>query len=112
MIYTSSYHSPVGWLHVSCNNDSVTSVLFAENAGDKSNDDHPLVSQCIFQLDEYFRGKRTSFDLPMQQEGTPFQLSVWKLLQSISFGKTISYHQLAVEYGDSKAIRAVAAANG
>jgi methylated-DNA-[protein]-cysteine S-methyltransferase len=64
------------------------------------------------QLDEYFSGKRKTFNLPLAQPGTPFQQKVWELLYMIPFGKTISYHQLAMQYGDLKAIRAVASANG
>src|SRR5690606_16785912 len=52
------------------------------------------------------------FDLPLKQPGTEFQQKTWTLLCRIPFGKTISYHQLSQHYGDVKAIRALASANG
>lgn len=66
----------------------------------------------IEQLIQYFHGERRSFDLPIHQEGTKFQQDVWSSIRTISFGKTVSYLELARKLGDVKAIRAVAAANG
>jgi methylated-DNA-[protein]-cysteine S-methyltransferase len=68
--------------------------------------------QCIFQMDEYFKGKRKIFDLELDLKGTAFQLRVWNELLKIPFGRTISYKELSLRLGDVKAIRAVAAANG
>ncbi len=73
---------------------------------------HPLIDACMRQLDEYFDGTRKVFDLPLDQQGTEFQKKVWELLLSIPYGKTTSYQALSKLYGDTKAIRAVAAANG
>ena len=64
------------------------------------------------QLDEYFAGRRTSFDLPLQLIGTPFQLRVWEALQGIGYGETVSYGELARRVGRPRAARAVGAANG
>ncbi len=64
------------------------------------------------QLDEYFAGKRTEFDLDLDLHGTPFQRSVWNALTRIPFGETISYRQLAARIGRPTAVRAVGAANG
>jgi O-6-methylguanine DNA methyltransferase len=64
------------------------------------------------QLDEYFAGKRTEFDLDLDLHGTPFQRSVWDELTRIPFGETISYRQLAGRIGRPTAVRAVGAANG
>ena len=75
-------------------------------------DDCPLLQQCIQQLDEYFSGQRKAFDLPLKQPGTDFQQKVWSLLLKIQYGKTVSYNDLSKQYGDVKAIRAVASANG
>jgi methylated-DNA-[protein]-cysteine S-methyltransferase len=66
----------------------------------------------IQELIEYFRGSRRTFDTPLYQTGTDYQEIVWKELQNIPYGKTISYQQLADSIGDSKATRAVANANG
>ncbi|MBL0356810.1 MAG: methylated-DNA--[protein]-cysteine S-methyltransferase [Chitinophagaceae bacterium] len=73
---------------------------------------HPLIQQCILQLQEYFEGKRKTFDLPLQQKGSAFQQNVWAQLLNISYGKTISYLELSKRVGDVKAIRAVGTANG
>jgi methylated-DNA-[protein]-cysteine S-methyltransferase len=64
------------------------------------------------QLDEYFERKRVHFDLPIALHGTIFQQSVWNLLQTIPYGKTRSYGELADLLGNRLAIRAVGLANG
>ena len=64
------------------------------------------------QLDEYFAGRRSHFDLPLDLVGTDFQRSVWKGLCDIGFGETISYGELARRIGNPKAVRAVGLANG
>jgi len=70
------------------------------------------LQECVVQLQEYFMGKRTHFDLPLNPQGTEFQKRVWQALIEIPFGKTISYAELSKKLGGVKAIRAVAAANG
>lgn len=64
------------------------------------------------QLDEYFNGRRTSFDIPLLMVGTEFQQSVWHGLLQVPFGKTLSYLELAEQINHKKAVRAVASANG
>ncbi len=64
------------------------------------------------QLAEYFDGERLDFDLPLEPEGTPFQLSVWQVLHTIPYGETISYGEQARRLGDAKKARAVGGANG
>jgi len=71
-----------------------------------------MVIQCVEELIQYFHGQRRSFDLPISQIGSTFQQKVWNELSGIPFGKTISYLELSRRLGDSKAIRAAAAANG
>ena len=63
------------------------------------------------QVGEYFRGERTSFDLPLAPEGTPFQKLVWAELVQIPCGTTVSYGQLAKKLGRPGAARAVGRAN-
>lgn len=70
------------------------------------------VAQAVRQLREYFAGKRTEFDLPLAPRGTDFQRNVWRRLQEIPYGETISYGELARRVGNPKASRAVGAANG
>src|SRR5512135_2923422 len=57
------------------------------------------------QLEEYFAGTRTEFDLPLEFSGTPFQQRVWNLLRTIPFGITTSYGELARRLDDPKATR-------
>ena len=64
------------------------------------------------QLDEYFARRRRFFHLPLAPQGTPFQLRVWKALQAIPYGTTITYGELARRLGNPRATRAVGAANG
>ncbi|SNY95143.1 methylated-DNA--[protein]-cysteine S-methyltransferase [Flagellimonas pacifica] len=71
-----------------------------------------VLEDAVYQFREYFEGNRKNFDLKLNPLGTDFQKNVWKLLQEIPFGKTISYLELSKKLGDPKAIRAVASANG
>jgi len=64
------------------------------------------------QLDEYFKGERKKFTVPLYTPGTPFQQSVWDALKKIPYAQTISYQQQATMIGKAKAVRAVANANG
>lgn len=64
------------------------------------------------QLDEYFAGLRTEFDVPLLFAGTDFQKTVWNALLGIPYGKTVSYKELARKIAMPDAVRAVANANG
>jgi methylated-DNA-[protein]-cysteine S-methyltransferase len=75
-------------------------------------DSHPLLREAGKQLEAYFAGKLRGFHLPLEMEGTDFQLSVWNLLQQIRYGETRSYGDLARSLGAPAAVRAVGAANG
>jgi len=114
-IQTTYYHSPVGLLKISGTDDYITEIIFNDKTqkidGRKKNLS-PMLIQCVEQLIQYFNGQRRSFELPIHQQGTPFQKEVWNELMVIPFAKTISYIELARRTGDTKATRAVAAANG
>jgi methylated-DNA-[protein]-cysteine S-methyltransferase len=71
-----------------------------------------VLQESVYQLNEYFEGKRNDFTFKLNPSGTHFQQKVWKGLLEIPFGKTISYMELSKKLGDVKAIRAVASANG
>ena len=66
----------------------------------------------VSQLTEYFAGRRQRFELHLAPQGTPFQQRVWRELQDIPYGVTISYGQLAARIGRPTASRAVGLANG
>ncbi|MFP4471167.1 MAG: methylated-DNA--[protein]-cysteine S-methyltransferase [Bacteroidales bacterium] len=74
--------------------------------------DHPLISETISQLSEYFSGRRQSFQIPLTFAGSAFQQEVWQQLLKIPYGKTVTYMELARKLGNEKSVRAVAAANG
>ena len=71
----------------------------------------PVLQEAKRQLEEYFAGKRTVFDLPLNPTGTVFQKQVWAQLQQIPYGETRSYSQIATAIGNPKASRAVGGAN-
>jgi methylated-DNA-[protein]-cysteine S-methyltransferase len=71
-----------------------------------------ILKQTQFQLEEYFAGKRTEFDLPLKFSGTPFQKKVWNQLSKIPYGKTCAYREVAKKIKNEKAVRAVGSANG
>jgi methylated-DNA-[protein]-cysteine S-methyltransferase len=110
--------SPIGKLLIAGDNDTIRQINFAKNGkptkphADWKESSRGPVAQAARQLREYFAGKRTDFDLPLAPEGTEFQRSVWRRLQEIPYGETISYGELARRVGNPKASRAVGAANG
>lgn len=72
----------------------------------------PVVQEAARQLDEYFKGERRTFNMPLLFVGTDFQKNVWQELLKIPYGATITYADLAARFGRPKAVRAVANANG
>ncbi len=111
--------SPVGVLKLVATDQALVAVLWenenpkrvrlAELVEDKK---HPILLETQKQLNEYFVGQRTQFDLPLDFEGTEFQKKIWQALLTIPFGETRSYKQIAEQVGNVKAVRAVGAANG
>ena len=71
-----------------------------------------LIGEAIEQLDEFLRGDRRRFDIPLLMVGTEFQKSVWNALVKVPYGYTSTYLQLAENANNKKAVRAVASANG
>ncbi|MEO0043811.1 MAG: hypothetical protein RL329_3259 [Bacteroidota bacterium] len=117
-LFTRYYESPIGILEISGTDTYLTRVAFQESVK-KAAPPLPMTTQscppidaCIQQLTEYFAGNRQQFDLPIQHQGTPFQLSVWKALETIPFGRTISYLGIARQIGNEKSVRAVGMTNG
>ena len=104
------YDTPVGRLAVAEEDGSLVSV--SSHAPKEGREERtPLTDGAGSQLQEYFQGKRQAFSLPLSFRGTPFQLKVWKVLQSIPYGETRSYRQIAEAAGNVKAVRAVGMAN-
>lgn len=88
------------------------SVISVSDEGASSSTIPIILQEAVFQLNDYFEGKRIDFTFKLNPSGTEFQQKVWKGLLEIPFGKTISYLELSKKLGDVKAIRAVASANG
>ena len=92
--------------------DNGISEISALNEGECSTKTPTILKEAVSQLQDYFEGKRTKFDLKINPKGTEFQQKVWQELMNIPFGKTINYLDLAKKLGDPKVIRAAASANG
>ncbi|MCB0430737.1 MAG: methylated-DNA--[protein]-cysteine S-methyltransferase [Flavobacteriales bacterium] len=107
----SIFPSPIGPLAVTASDKGVVSVLFTDEPVHISSS-HPILEACAKQLAAYFSGSSQTFNLPLDMQGTEFQLRVWNCLLEIPFGQSLSYLEEARKLGDEKAIRAVAAANG
>jgi methylated-DNA-[protein]-cysteine S-methyltransferase len=105
--------SPIGDLLLTAEEGRITGLHFSPFAiGPEWRHDPRALHDAATQLQEYFAGDRTEFDLPLSPEGTDFQRRVWALLREIPYGETTTYGTLARELGDPKTVRAVGLANG
>jgi methylated-DNA-[protein]-cysteine S-methyltransferase len=109
--------SPIGMLELTADAEHILSLTIARNGHTPLEDEpdrpSPLLEKAAQQLDEYFAGKRTSFDLPVRfVTGTAFQQSVWNRLAGLGFGEYISYGELGVEVGKPGSARAIGGAVG
>ncbi|MFD2673582.1 methylated-DNA--[protein]-cysteine S-methyltransferase [Marinicrinis sediminis] len=122
--------SPLGPLRICATAEGITDIQFVtefEHEGDTSetreNTNERSLSQseqaaateqlaeAVRQLEQYFTGERTSFDLSLKMEGTAFQQRVWQSLAVIPYGETRSYQEIAEAIGSPLAVRAVGGAN-
>jgi methylated-DNA-[protein]-cysteine S-methyltransferase len=110
------YHSPIGKLLL-VGNDGILEALHFPNASEQKHltegrqYDETSFKEALRQLSEYFAGNRQEFELKIAPEGTAFQKRVWLELRKIPFGRTVSYGEIAVRVGNTKACRAVGMAN-
>jgi methylated-DNA-[protein]-cysteine S-methyltransferase len=113
-----TYPGPEGELFLAVDDDGrVLRVHFVDVDGPLPvepgwEEDVDALTNMVDQLDEYFAGTRTDFDLPLSLHGTDFQRRVWLELTRIPYGETISYGELARRIGRPNAMRAVGLANG
>jgi methylated-DNA-[protein]-cysteine S-methyltransferase len=118
MISYTEYDSPLGKLILAATQQGISGLYFEEHLYFKGTQNwqrtagHLHLDKAAQQLDEYFIGKRTTFDLPLDLQGTAFQRTVWNALMAIHFGKTVSYAHHARQVGNEKAVRAVGSAIG
>jgi methylated-DNA-[protein]-cysteine S-methyltransferase len=109
--------SPVGFITIAGDADAVTAVRMDDQAHPPADRDEWIADDRAFQpvvdqLDAYFAGTLTDFDVTLRLEGTEFQRKVWAGLLEIPYGETISYGELAGRIGRPTASRAVGLANG
>ena len=118
MIRYRMHGSPLGSLLLAASERGLCGLYFDEHRhfsgpqGWLASEDHPHLQRAAEQLDDYFAGKRRTFDLPLDVAGTPFQLKVWEQLSRVPYGASTSYllHAQAVNAGH--AVRAVGTAIG
>lgn len=110
-----SYESPFGTLTLTANSHGLDGLFFPgrSSALDEIRHDPAVFAQAMRQLDEYFACARQQFDLELAPSaGTPFQQAVWRQLEAIPYGETVSYTELAARLGRTDLVRAVGAAVG
>lgn len=111
--------SPVGTLTLVASDCGLSAILWEDDEPSRvrtgspvESPEHPVLRETANQLQAYFAGKLNEFDLPLDLVGTPFQQKVWAALQTIPYGETRSYADIARQIGHPTAFRAVGAANG
>lgn len=118
---TTTIDSPIGKLTIAVEDGALTGLHMHEQrhfppiptlAPAATSADDAALAPVVEQLQAYFAGELTAFDLPLDLRGTPFQRDVWAALQEIPYGETISYAELAQWVGSPRAVRAVGQANG
>lgn len=107
------YDFPIGTLAIAEDGAGITNVFFKgeETPKEFMEQETPLLQKAAEQLREYFEGRRNAFDLTLSLCGTKFQQADWQALQTIPYGETRSYKQIAEQIGNPKACRAVGMAN-
>ncbi len=107
------FDSEIGKIKLTCDEKNVISLTVVSD--DYKNTDIgfncSICKNAVFQLQEYFSGSRTVFDLPIRFAGSPLYMCVWNYLKTIPYGKTVSYSEVAAAVG-CKSVRAVATAIG
>lgn len=111
--------SPVGELTLVANESALAAILWENDKPTRVRlgpmraiENTPILNEAEQQLNEYFAGTRTRFELALDFVGTEFQRKVWAALLTIPFGETRSYSDIALQIGNANAVRAVGAANG
>lgn len=92
---TSSYKSPIGVYVMTTDGQSLTGLRFTKSQDDTESQDHPVFNETRRWLDLYFSGEKPDFLPPLDPQGTPFQLKVWRELLTIPYGQTTSYGEIA-----------------
>ena len=104
-------NTPLGDLTLASTERGLASIDFGSRVPPGGAIDFESNRVFILQIEEYFQGKRTEFDFPLDFDGTPFQVSVWQELLNIPYGETRTYGEIAKKLGKPGAARAVGMAN-
>ena len=108
------YNTKIGEIAIEENGVAITRLYFVNKDLEKEveiKEETALMKKAIKEIKEYLEGKRNSFDLPLEPEGTEFQKMVWNVLREIPYGETRSYGEIAKLIGNEQASRAVGMAN-
>jgi len=110
------YDSPIGKIVIEYDESYITGLFFRGDEDERhcineESAQNAVISQCLQELDEYFAGTRTNFDVSIRLGGTAFQSAVWRALMQIPCGETATYGQIAAAIGRPAASRAVGGAN-
>ena len=105
------YQTPVGRLAIVEEDDFLIRCSFFSLPEDAVKEETPLIRKTFKQLQEYFSGKRKTFDLPLKFYGSDFQKQVWQELLKIPYGKTVTYGEIAQKIKGKNYSRAVGMAN-
>lgn len=105
-------HKDLGYFIIKEERDGISSVTLTDKKPEIFIIKSPETEKCQKQLQEYFEGKRKTFDLKLELQGSDFRKKVWNELLKIPYGETISYGEQAKRIGNPKAARAVGQANG
>lgn len=105
-------NTPLGIAKITGSSEGLSSIIVLDSKEPLTDVIPESLEDAVYQMNEYFEGIRTEFQLDLNPEGTEFQKKVWLELQNIPYGRTASYMELSKLIGDPKAIRAVGSANG
>lgn len=108
-MYYYKYKTKIGDLYIEADDNYLLSVGYRREYDTKLYESE-LIKQAYKQLDEYFKGERDSFDLPLKVVGTDFQKAVYREMAKVPYGKVITYKDLAIAANSPKAFRAVGSA--
>ncbi len=104
------YDFPIGKMCIEIEQEKVIGI-YMDHCVMENEQETSLHKEVFRQLTEYFEKKRRMFDLPLKAEGTEFQMKVWNALQTIPYGETCSYADIARKIGNPNAFRPVGGAN-
>ncbi len=126
-IYYTEMETPIGVIGLAATNKGLCWISFDTGEGSIMSlkrwgktwllcehvikEETPLLKDAVKQFQEYFKGERNEFDLPLDMYGTSFQKMVWEQLLRIPYGQVRSYKDVALALGAGKAVRAVGGAN-